>query len=112
MAVSDEIQGYVRERTPSDVWCASRHAPEGFRVVIVDEMQRPGSGWVALPDPKPCRATIDAAHHSCKRPGRFGFLRRGGRRRYAWAYCDDHLFGRHADGRRLLSAILAPERPS
>jgi hypothetical protein len=101
------IQGYVRDVLPGERW-RDTPTPAGYRLVVVDELKLPSSGWVgwAVPDNAPgCRFGAGPGRPACGRRSVVA-LWRGSTRRSMWGYCELHLYGRRWENGRLLTAIL------
>lgn len=100
--------GYLRDATAEEVQRCLLPVADGFRVVVVDELKRPGSGW-SLPD-KPdrmCRMRLGDSY--CRRPAVASLNRRKwpNGSPMLWAYCEDHLYGRTWVDGRLEHLVLA-----
>ncbi len=100
-----EWQGFVRWAKPDEPWRMRHPVVDGYRVAIVDELQRENSGWIVDDQNRKCRWTVGPGHVICKRPAVVA-LYRG--KTGAWGYCEQHPYGRQWTGVSLLSSALLP----
>jgi hypothetical protein len=106
------VPGFVREVGSHDGWVAARSCPKGYRLVIVDEFERDGTPeWRRLSKPRRCRHM--ANREGCGRPAVVelmrGSFRQPSQPPRPWGYCEQHLYSRHWEPPRLLTAIPVPE---